>query len=406
VKLLVVTPRIPYPPESGGDLRNWALVSRLAGRHEVALLARAVATRVPRELESRCVAVSMVPAEPARLGRRLASLVRGRPDLLTRVRAAGYEAAFVERVRVWSPDVVVCEGLDLTAPIARIRRVSPDVAILYDAHNVEHLLQERARDMAVRAPAQWPLALWSHVQAGRLRVEEQRVCAVVDQVTCTSRADAERLAGLGPAVSPIVVPNGIDTVADRPGRQERDIDVVFTGTFAYRPNRDAVRWLVQDILPRVRQARPATRVTIVGPDPPTWLAAIEPSRGVTVTGRVPDARAVVARARVSVAPLRVGSGTRLKVLEALSLGVPVVSTRLGVEGLDLVDGHEFLAAEDAAAFADAIVRLLNDAEARSRLAMAGRTAASRYTWDRILPHMEEALDAARARASQRIARTW
>jgi len=350
--------------------------------------------------------VAVVPAEAARLGRRVASLARGRADLLHRVEAPGYEAAFAERAIAWSPDVVVFEGLDVATTVDRLRHVLPGAASLYDAHNVEYLIQERARDLALTQPTQWPLALWSHVQAGRLRAFERRVCAVVDQVTCTSADDARRLAALNPVRPPLVVPNGIDAVSSRPDAQAEQgghIDVVFTGTFLYRPNRDAARWLVDDIFPRVRRALPTARLTIVGPDPPAWLTAIEPSRGVIVTGGVPDARTVVAGARVSVAPLRVGSGTRLKVLEALSLGVPVVSTRLGVEGLELLEGVEFQAAEDAAAFAGVIVRLLNDAGERARLAAAGRVAAARYTWDRIVPRMEEALEAARHGARQRIA---
>lgn len=402
----MVLPGLPLPADKGTHLRNWGLWSRLARRHAVMAVAPAVAgTEVPQALRD-CMDVVTVPAQVASGWQRGRALLGGCPDLLVRGRLAGVEAAVTDAVRQREPDVIAFEGLETTLGLPRLRAQARRVGLLYDAHNVESLLQARARDADRRVPGRWAAAAYSHLQSVRLRRHERDVCRLVDQVTCVSPVDAARLAVFGVTAPPVVVPNGADLV-DAPTSGAGALpDIVFVGALDYRPNRDAVRWLVEAIYPRVRRAVPSARLRIVGADPPRWLTGTGVPDGVVVTGRVADARAIVARAAVSVAPLRIGSGTRLKVLEALSLGVPVVSTTLGVEGLALADGVHVLLADEADAFAQAVVRLLTDPTTQAALGAAGREAVrTRYDWEGLWPAMEAALGAALEAGRRRSAAT-
>jgi glycosyltransferase involved in cell wall biosynthesis len=184
----------------------------------------------------------------------------------------------------------------------------------------------------------------------------------------------------------VVVPNGVDV--DR--FPFLDVDsaepdhVVFVGTYRYVPNVDAVHWFVRDIWPRIRAARPTARCTLVGMDPPPSVHRLAQVPGINVVGTVPDVQPWLARATVVVVPLRSGSGTRFKILEAFAAGRPVVSTRIGAEGLAVEDGIHLLLADDPASFAEAAIQLLADPERRWSLARAARELVEReYAWPRI-----------------------
>jgi polysaccharide biosynthesis protein PslH len=186
-----------------------------------------------------------------------------------------------------------------------------------------------------------------------------------------------------------VVPNAID-VARYQEPVTGDLphyDILFSGKMDYRPNVDAMLWFGSEIWPKIRAARPETTWAIAGQKPHRRLARLRELPGVTVTGRVEDVRPYLAGATVYVMPFRMGSGTRLKLIEAMAVGVPMVSTRLGAEGFPVEDGRELLLAEEPEAFARAVLRLLDDEELRARLRAAGRHLAWQYDWRRVMPRL-------------------
>jgi len=172
-----------------------------------------------------------------------------------------------------------------------------------------------------------------------------------------------------------------------------EIDLVFTGKMDFRPNVDGVLWFSQEVLPLIRRESPGTGLWVVGKDPHPRLSVMAADPAVELTGRVEDVRPYVAAAGVYVIPLRIGGGTRLKVLEAMAMGKAIVSTALGCEGFDLVPGQELVVADTPAAFAGAVVSLLRDPSRRTRLGRAARRfAGSRYDWRTIVPKMERVYD--------------
>jgi glycosyltransferase involved in cell wall biosynthesis len=218
-------------------------------------------------------------------------------------------------------------------------------------------------------------------------------------VAAVSEEDRRTLLRLQPAALIGVVPNGVDTAhfsrAALAGERAGPLSLaastlVFSGTLDFRPNVDAVLWFAREVLPRVRARRPEARLLVVGKRPAPALRALAEQGALTLTGEVPDARPYIAGAAVYVVPMRIGGGVRLKLLEALALETPVVSTGMGAEGVAGLRGDEHcLLADDPAGFAVAVLRLLDEPTLARRLGAAGRELArARYDWTAIVPRLE------------------
>ncbi len=247
--------------------------------------------------------------------------------------------------------------------LPEIRRYSPGTTVVVDTVDVHFLRETRQAELAGDAAAL--------ERAARTRERELRIYAQADRVVTVTEADATVLREAGLTVPTTVIPNIHPPVEETPGWEARK-GLVFVGNFNHTPNIDAALWLVRDILPKVRALVPGTRLTIVGPNPPAELQALA-SPAISVKGWVPDTAPHLDAARVSVAPLRVGAGMKGKVGEALSRGLPVVTTSIGAEGMGLEDGRHVLVADEAEAFASAVARLLQDRPAWESQAREGRT---------------------------------
>ena len=277
------------------------------------------------------------------------------------------------------PDVLVTLGIGAVRPTLRLRGTG--VPMVFDEFSVEFRLE---RDIAATAPTLGG-RVRGRIDAAKTRVFEVRALRRSDLVTAVSDDDARVLRTLAPRTPIEVHPSGadvagIEAVDHRRNRRDR---LILTGTLGYLPNVDAARYLGAEILPLVRAKRPHARAQLVGQvtDP---VRAMIASDGVDVVGRVPDVVPYLAGADLFVAPLRVGGGTRLKILEAFAAGLPVVATAKAVEGLAVENDVHALIADDAAGLAAAILSLLDDEDRRERLALAARAyAEERYDWRRI-----------------------
>jgi glycosyltransferase involved in cell wall biosynthesis len=262
---------------------------------------------------------------------------------------------------------------------------------VFDDHNAEVVLQQRAFETDARQPRRWVGALYSLIQWKKLRRYEARVCRAFDRVVAVSPADAQALQRLVPGLEVSVVLNGVDTELYRAQPLEPAPEaLVFTGKMDFRPNVDAVLWFCQEILPRIWRERASVHFTIVGRDPHPRVQALARDPRIRVTGYVEDVRPYIAGAAVYVVPLRMGGGTRLKVLEAMAMGQAIVSTTLGCEGIALTPGREAVLADTAQEFARRVVELLGDEERRRSLGRwARRLVEAHYDWRVIVPRLEQ-----------------
>lgn len=282
------------------------------------------------------------------------------------------------------------DAILLSSVLLRALPLPDNVPIIGDTHNVEFDVMRRTADCSDR----FLLRQYARWQWVRTRAEEQRCGRRVDLLLATSERDRhifEEHLGLDDVA---VIPNGIDLAefAPRPMPESRST-ILFSGLMSYHPNQQAVHWFLERVLPSVRRRVPAARFVVAGASPPRWLKGAANDH-VEVTGWVPDIRPCLEQAAVVVAPLFIGGGTRVKILEALAMARPVVSTSLGAEGLRLCHGESVLLADDPDAFAQSVVRLMLDRDLAASIAETGHAHVVRhFDWDQIGTTVSELLAA-------------
>ena len=397
MRILFLTPQVPYPPQKGTAIRNWGLISGLAKCHEISVLSfldPGQSSELTNQLTAVCrVEVSRPPARPLRR-RLLDMLLTRKPDMALRLASEPFARRLADWLARESFDIVHVEGIELACYLDVIEAAHTRPVIVFDDHNCEYLLQYRTYHTDVRTPARWLSAAYSIVQWRRLRRYEAQVCRRTDHVLAVSDSDATALRKLVQDLGVTVVPNGIDTQAYRPDvaafpERQNGRQLVFTGTMDFRPNVDAVLWFARQVLPRIQRDVPDVQFIIVGQRPHRRLDILRANPAITLTGHVKEDKPYIAGAAVYVAPLRIGGGTRLKLLQAMAMGKPMVATRMGAEGYPVSDGRELLLADTPSDFAEAVVGLLHTPERRRALGKAARAFVVRqYDWRSIIPVVE------------------
>ena len=374
-----------HPVDRGGRIRTYAMLRALRARHHVTYAClddgRADPDAAEKSAEYAQTLVRFPYAAPER--RSLGFLVRVAENLASRQPFSAWRfrsaamRAYLGRLTTRDADVVVC---DFLFPAVNL---PDDVALptVLFQHNVEAVIWERLAENAGAPPAR----LYYGLQARRLQAFERDTCRRVDQVVAVSAADRDAMRDRYGAARVDDVPTGVDTEFFRAAEPRAPVPgrLVFMGAMDWLPNEDGVKFFLDEIWPKVRARRGDATLAIVGRNPTQELrdrAARTP--GIEVTGTVPDVRPHLGRGAIFVVPLRIGGGTRLKIYEAMSMGLPVVSTTIGAEGLPLEHSRDLLLADGADAFADAVVRLLDTPADAAALAERGAGRVRReFGWD-------------------------
>lgn len=406
MRILLLTPQFPYPPEQGTSLRNYYILRGLTSDHEVSLLSY-VESNIDRQNLVDLPGVSLIGTVPIPIRsneRRFLQLIaKKQADMALRLRHGEFEDLLTQELVSASEmdgnrkpyDIVQIEGIELAHLIPTIKQFSPQSKIVYDAHNAETNLQRRALQADTSRPSRWPAAVYSWIQVRRLNIYEAWVCQKADLLTVVSNEDYHHLRELVPGLQATVIPNCIDVEEYRrdsnggDSGRDKEFDLLFTGKMDYRPNIDAVLWFAHEVWPIIRQARPETTWAIVGQKPHNRIKHLSKFEGVKITGWVPEIPPYMNASKVYVMPFRVGSGTRFKLIEAMAAGKAVVSTSLGCEGFSLIDRQDLLIEDEPPEFAQAVVRLLEQPEERSRLGQAALRRAADYDWRVVIPKFED-----------------
>lgn len=382
-QLLFLCQTLPFPADGGVHIRTYNILRMLAEHFEItALCFYRRATRphpesIRRGVEglSRFASVEAFEIPQERTKRRLVldhlrSVAFGQVYTRYVYDSPEFHERLLDVTRSKRFDLVHLDSLDLSAYLPML-----NVPVVCTHHNVES-------DLLARRAATERSALrrtYLRLQSRLMRQEERKWCPQVDLNACVSTADAERLRDIAPTAPTIVVPNGVDTTYFQPRSSDEESGLVFVGGHSWYPNRDGMEYFVREIMPLIRHRHPQIRLTWVGRVPEA-LQELQ-SGGVDVTGYVDDIREYVQRSACYIAPLRVGGGTRLKILDAWAMGKAIVSTSVACEGLDAEDGHNILIADSPQDFADAVHAVLTDRELRKSLGAAARvTAEQKYEW--------------------------
>jgi glycosyltransferase involved in cell wall biosynthesis len=383
--LLFLGQNFPFPPDSGAKIRSFHLLRVLASEFDVTVLcfspehsAPGKKVTVPAPLSDLLSDLSVFPIRQRRSRFRWAwdhvrSVFARRVYTAFLYESREFEARLLEVLGERDFHVVHLDSLDLSRYLPAISHLP----VVCGHHNVESSLLRR------RAAAEGSLLRGSYLRfQGHLMEKEERLWSrrAALNITCSSE-DAELLRRTAPESRILVVPNGVDTEALKPSPSPGS-EILFLGGYDWFPNRDAMHFFSTDILPSIRDQAGDVPVTWVGKAPERVREEFRARYGIHLTDRVEDIRPYLAAAACVIVPLRVGGGTRLKILDSWSMGRAVVSTSIGCEGLRAKDGQNILIRDDPTAFASAVLEVLKDTGLRTGLGEEGRkTAVNYYDWN-------------------------
>ena len=393
MKLLWVYSDFLHPTTRGGQIRTLETLKCLHRRHEVHY-AGLWDPKFPegperaKEYASHVYPVRRAVTEktsPAFLLQLAKGLVTDIPVAVFRHSNDEMRATVDRLLREQAFDHVVCDFLSSAPHFSDLSR-----AVLFQ-HNVEAMIWKRHFEHA-GSPLRW---YYFRRQARLMFEYERQVCRAVKSVVAVSEADAEKMRDLYGVTRVTAVPTGVDVEFFKPTSELRpDTDLVFVGSMDWMPNVDGVVWFANEVLPLIKKKLPDCSLAVVGRTPGrevTELAEREP--GIRITGTVADVRPWLWGSKVSIVPLRIGGGTRLKIYESMAARTPVVSTTVGAEGLDVSAGENIMIADEPEAFAEACVRLISDAGERRRLVEAAwEQVEMKHSWAAAAVEFERALE--------------
>jgi glycosyltransferase involved in cell wall biosynthesis len=373
MRILILTPRLPWPPIDGGRIAMARLAEGLAGvGADVEILS--LNPRKHRVEASAAMPSQAIEIDTSRIFTpAIGAIASDVPFVVWRFVSNEFRKALRETLRRFAPDVVQIESPFLLPYIGVVRECNARVVLR--SLNVEFRIWEglaRTKRNPFRRIALRRIAK-------SLRAYEVRQFAAVDAIIPISHDDANDFRRLGSTRPMHIVPCGVAITEPARGAPIPN-SVGFIGSLDFRPNQEAVAWIVSELWPRVVERVPEARLSIAGSSAPEWLR--RRMSNIDFRGTVDDATAFMSTMSVMIAPLFAGGGMRIKVLEAMALAKPVVATKLGAGGLDVAHGRDILIADDAESFADAVARLLCDQQMAARIGDAAReTVRSRYDND-------------------------
>ena len=387
-----------HPTTRGGQIRTLEIVKRLHARHEVHYLAydsdNPEGLKRSAEYCTRAypVRLEVPPRRSLAFAAQLAAnLFSSMPLSLSRYCSAAMQKQIVALLQETQFDSVVC---DFLSPAPNFPSLGQ--CVLFQ-HNVETMIWRRH---AQNAPD--PLRkFYFKAQAERMFRWERRMCREAAEIIAVSPQDAALMREMFGVGEVAAIPTGVDLdFFRRPADVQPKADLVFLGSMDWLPNIDGVEYFVREILPLIRKCLPECRLAVVGRTPSAAIRALaERNPGIQVTGTVADVRPWLWGSKVSIVPLRIGGGTRLKIYESMAAGTPTVSTSIGAEGLDVSHPANIRLADTPAGFAEQCIELLEDARERERLAAeALALVTAHFSWDVVTTEFERLLVAAQNRA--------
>ena len=385
--ILFITTSLPYPPNTGGAIRAHGIIEglRLVG-HCITLLCFHEGD-IPANLG---ITIHPIPIPHRSKWDRLKTLLFTRQaDISKRLYSDGFAQKLIDLLSEHHYDLIQFEGIEAGCYLPIAKHHQPSAKLVFDTFNAEYMLQRNIFEIDRQNPKRLPMAVYSYLQIGRIKRYEKHLCALADAIIAVSEEDAVLLRPLGSADKIHVVSSGIwvNQYAENPAPIALSHPaLVFTGKMDYRPNVDAMVWFVEDILPLIQQKIVDVHLYIVGQQPHARLEGFKNHPHITITGKVDSVLPYLYGADVYIAPLRMGSGTRLKLLEAMACGCAIISTTIAASGLNETVKSALILADTPSDMAQYILNLLDNQQKRTTMGdLAKHHVATAYDWSAILP---------------------
>ena len=396
MKILFLTPYVPYPLNNGGLIRVHHMMVNLGSKHDVTVIcmepdndAQAQGIQV---IEDTGITIETVPVarnQKKELKRiyQLLSLVSTKPYQYKQYHSVAMQNAITRHLKEGGYDLLLVEFSQMG-----YYQLDTDIPSFVDQHNVEYEIMHRTFETEKN-----PLRkLLAYSEWKKFYKQEIENCEKFTACLTTSIRDAEILQQRSPDMECHVIPNGVDSEFFK-SNTATDFDpnmVLFTGTISYYPNTEGILWFYKNIWPLIKEKNPLATFCIAGKSPPPEVQAIADSdESVTATGMVDDMRDYYNKAAVVVVPLRVGGGTRLKILEGMAMSKAIISTSVGAEGIEHTDGTDILLKDTPEDFSDAVVTVMNDAALRQKLEKGGRDLVeAKYDWRAVTDKLSDVFE--------------
>lgn len=388
MRILFVCHRLPYPPTRGGKIRPFHIISHLSGSHDVTVASIARSDQEMDEgkgLSEHCskVLVGRISATQAALQMilRLATPV---PSSMGNFYSPQLQRLISDELNSAKYGLIFVHCSSVAQYVSSVSEI-PKVLDFGDMDSQKWLMYGKFR--------RFPISLGYQLEGLKLQREEARLAKHFDLCTCTTVQELDTLNSYHTGTNTAWFPNGVDHNYFRPGSEAYDPDLIsFIGRMDYYPNQQAMIGFCERILPIIRRRRPGANLIIVGANPPGRIRRLAKMDGVTVTGSVPDVRPLVTKSAVNVVPLQIARGTQNKILEAMAMGVPVVTTSMAAAGVDAIPGKHFLCGEVDQEFAEMTLRVLENQEDRRTLAAEARERMlDRHDWGRSMDRLDRIL---------------
>lgn len=393
MKILFISYDFPYPPSGGSISRDYNLIKQLSKTNELYWINRTIRGRVKDEykLEMKKYFKEMKIFEKEfdhNAVNFLKCMLKGKPYILKRFESEEMKSTVKEMTERIQFDLILCDHIYLAQIIPD--EISGKIPVIPNNEDCGFTYYKRMSENSglIRK-------LYAGIEWKNLLKYEIDILKKYNVYVTTSEKEKQLLSEHYDKANVFVLDNGVDTEYFYPnGRFKNENPVlVFTAWFGYHPNTDAAVYFVKNIFPIIKKEIPGTKFYIVGKEPPERVKMLESTEGVTVTGYVDDVRTYLSMADVSVIPLRIGGGTRIKILESMAMKVPVVSTELGAEGLDVEDNKNIMIASDENEFAEKVLTLIRDKKMSEFISVNGKKLIDeKYDWNKLGKKMNDFLN--------------
>ena len=384
MRILLIDEEFPYPLNSGKRIRTFNLAKNLSKNNKLIYLAygdinsdsfnfirnnsiQPIAVKSPSRRQSGTMFYLKL----------IQNLFSQYPYIVTSHYTNRFQKKILQLLSEKKYDVIICETTPYAVFVKNIKKSKKIIV----AHNIESSIWKRYEKYETNIFKK----IYISIQRRKVEKFEKNCFLWVNGATAVSQLEAEELSKYSVNYSPTVIENGVDTNFFTETNNEIDLNqLVFTGSMDWRPNQDAVFYFVNEILPLIKQIKPDIKVTFVGRKPPKSIMELNKRDDISITGTVDDVRPYISNAAVYIVPLRIGGGSRLKILEAMAMNKAIVSTSVGAEGLMVVNGENIILADKPQDFSNSVIELINTIELRNKIANNGlKLVTEKYCWENI-----------------------